>query len=107
MSIKTRQPFSETIVGIHDALTEIYGTTIILYQDISQVVYQIHFNGATKSCKLQFTNSTDAEIIAGTAIWFESTGITNDVLTPIDAPNGIRIRNLGTGSVYFALKFNK
>jgi hypothetical protein len=51
--------------------------------------------------------TNDAEIIAGNAVWFESTGITSDVLSPIDAPNGIRIRNLGTGSVYFALKFNK
>lgn len=58
MIIKTRNPISKTIIGIHDALTEIYSNTYILYQDISQLIYQVHFNATTKSIKLQFTNST-------------------------------------------------
>jgi hypothetical protein len=105
--LKIRTPFSEIINGIAGILTEVYGTTLILYQDVTSVVYQIHFNGATKSCKLEFTNSTDDEINAGTAVWFESTGITSDVLTPINAPNGIRLKNLGTGSVYFSVRLNR
>jgi hypothetical protein len=104
--IKIRNSFSETIVGISGELTEVYGTTIMLYQDVTRVNYMIKFNSAS-TAKLEFTNSTYEEIIADTAVWIESTEISASVITTIDSPNGIRIKNTGAGSIYFAIRGNR
>ena len=98
--VRTEYKLTKTTTGISDP--------IIVEADIGIICVALNFPNLDTTAYIQTTLSPDADIEAGTAIWNTWASGTVAIYTEASAyaPNGIRVVNVGSGTVVMLIRGN-